>query len=110
MNKFRRKLIIGLLLLALLSPLGLLLPSIFKSGEPWGESSGDRVEKELGYTPKGMKKDEKIWKAPVKDYALGKKDKPAWEKSVIYIGSGLLGIGIIALGTFWLNKIYKNNE
>jgi cobalt/nickel transport protein len=110
MNKFKRKLIIGLLILALLSPLGLILPSIFRSGEPFGESSLKQVEKGVGYTPEGMKKDEKIWKAPVKDYALGKEDKPAWEKSIIYIGSGLLGIGIIALGTFWLNKIYKNNE
>jgi hypothetical protein len=40
----------------------------------------------------------------------GNEDKPAWEKSVIYFGSGLLGIGIIALGTLWLNKIYKDNE
>jgi hypothetical protein len=73
MNTFRRKLIIGLLFLALLSPLGLILPSIFKSADPWGEASGDKVGKDLGYTPKGMKKVEKIWKAPIKDYALGKR-------------------------------------
>jgi cobalt/nickel transport protein len=110
MNKFKRRLIIGLILLALLSPLGLILPTIFKSKEPFGESSGGKLKKELGYIPKGMNKDEKIWKAPVRDYSLGKEEMPLWEKSIIYMGSGFLGIGVIALGTIWLYKTYKNNE
>jgi cobalt/nickel transport protein len=110
MNKFRRKLITGLVLLVLLSPLGLILPSIFNSGEPWGEASGDKVRKELGYTPAGMKKNENIWKAPVKDYILGKEKMSVWGKSITYIGSGLLGVGIIAFCTFWLNKFYRHNE
>ena len=110
MNPFRRKLILGLLILALLSPLGLILPSMFKSGEPFGESSGTQVKNELGYTPGGMKKDEKLWKSPVKNYSIGEKERPLWEKSLFYVGSGLLGVVIIGLGTVWLNKFYKNND
>jgi hypothetical protein len=110
MHTFRRKLIVGILILALLSPLGLLLPGFFKSKEPFGETSADSLKKELGYIPGGMKKDEKIWRAPVKDYELGPDDKPLWKKSIIYLGSGFLGIGLIALGTLWLQKIYKDHE
>ena len=110
MNSFRRKLIIGILILALLSPLGLILPSFFKSKESFGEASPDSLKKELGYIPAGMKKHEKVWKAPVKDYELGSTQKPLWLKSIIYLGSGLIGIGIIAAGTFWLQKIYRKDE
>ncbi len=110
MKTFRRKLVIGIIILALLSPLGLLLPHFFKSKVSFGEASADSLKTELGYIPAGMKKTEKIWKAPVKDYELGTQEKPLWKKSIIYLGSGFLGIGLIALGTLWLQKIYKNHE
>jgi cobalt/nickel transport protein len=110
MNKFKRKLLVGLVVLALLSPMGILLPHLFKSGEPWGESSAEKVSKELGYVPKGMQKVAKLWKAPVKDYSMVNADKPVWEKSVAYFASGLFGIGLIAVATLFLYKYYKNYE
>jgi len=110
MDRFRRKLLIGILILALLAPLGLILPSLIKSKNTFGEASGDSIKKELGYIPKGMAKDEKIWKAPVKDYEVGSEEKSLWKRSIIYLGSGLLGIGIIALATVVLQKKYLHHE
>jgi len=37
----------GLILLILISPLGLVLPEVFKSGPAWGEWSLEEIEKTL---------------------------------------------------------------
>jgi len=110
MDRFSRKLLIGILILSLLAPLGLILPTYIKSKTAFGEESGDSIKKELGYIPKGMRKDEKIWKAPVKDYVVRSDEKPLWKKSLIYFSSGLLGIVIIALLTILIQKKYLNHE
>jgi cobalt/nickel transport protein len=110
MKAVNRKLIIGLLILAFLTPLGVILPDLFRSGNPFGESPSDSLKKELGYVPKGMAKEEKTWEAPAKNYSLGKNERPLWQRSLLYAGSGLFAAGIIALGSLWLQKIYKKNE
>jgi hypothetical protein len=109
-DSFKRKLIIGLLLLALFSPLGLILPDMIKSKTPFGEASGDSLKKELGFLPTGLNKTEKLWKAPVKDYNISKKNQSMLGKTIIYLGSGLLGISIIAVATILLQKMYRKNE
>ena len=71
MTTFQRKLWIGLIIMALLTPLGIYLPKMAGSDEAWGEWGAEAIEKMLGYVPDGMKRIADIWKAPVPDYNLG---------------------------------------
>lgn len=105
MESFNKKIWIGLLVLVLLSPLGLLLPKVFHSGAPWGEWSAETVAKDKGYMPKGMQKDAHLYKAPVADYNLGKENDPFWKRSGSYILSGIIGIGTIVLLTYGAGKL-----
>ncbi|MDP4207252.1 MAG: cobalamin biosynthesis protein [Bacteroidota bacterium] len=100
-----KKLFIGLLALALLSPLGIILPEIFKADGAWGEWSTEKVAKDKGYVPAGMKRDASRWKAPVPDYTTGKENDSLLKRSGNYIFSGLMGVGIIGLITLGAVKM-----
>jgi cobalt/nickel transport protein len=107
MEKFRKKLFIGLLMLALISPVGLLLPKWFKAGDAWGEWPTDTIEKKLGYVPEGMHKDADTWKAPMPDYSLGSENSPPGEQSLKYILSALVGLAIISFLSFGVVKMMR---
>ncbi len=101
-----KKMWIGLALLALASPVGLILPEKFKAGSAWGEWSTGAIEKMLGYVPGGMKKLADTWHAPLPDYAF-----KGWDKlglgmqSLAYIISAVIGIAVIVAVTLLLGKI-----
>lgn len=105
-----RKYIIFLAILILLSPLGLLLPHIFKAGDAWGEWSVKLVKEKTGIEPSGMKKGAAIYKAPVPEYQLGKEDGSLPGRSVSYIISGLIGTGIILILTFGAVKFTSRKK
>jgi hypothetical protein len=75
--KITSKLWIGIILLAIFSPLGIILPRYFKAGGAWGE---DKILT--------------LWKAPLVDYSFGRGEGLFW-LSFSYIVSAVLGIGII---------------
>ncbi len=91
-----KKMWIGLAVLALLSPVGIILPDKLKAGSAWGEWGTDEIEKMLGYVPHGMKKLAELWHAPMPDYAF-----KGWDKlglgmqSLAYVVSAALGIAVI---------------
>jgi hypothetical protein len=95
---------IGLLVLALLTPLGLLA-----SGTAWGEWGADEIEKVAGFVPVGLAKLSGLWKAILPDYAI-----PGWEgfmKSAVgYIISALVGIGLIVGMSLVLGKLLAHPE
>ena len=109
--KGTKKLWWGLIILILLSPVGLILPELFKSGPAWGEWTLEEIEKILGFIPEGLKKISDLWSAPVPDYNL-----KSWEgeglakSSLAYILSGILGVGVIILITLLLGKILANKK
>lgn len=93
---------IGLGVLALLSPLGLLLPEHFKAGSAWGEWGADEFQKMIGYVPDGLGKLGELWKAPLPDYAFkGWEEKGITHLSVAYIFSAILGVAL-TVGVMWL--------
>jgi cobalt/nickel transport protein len=110
MNKNQR-LWWGLILLVLLSPLGLILPEVLRSGPAWGEWRLEEIEKMIGFIPEGLKKWTGLWSAPLPEYNLG-----AWEKkglfhsSLGYILSGFLGVGMVVLVTFLLGKWMRRKD
>ncbi len=62
MTKFQKKLGLGLLILALFTPLGVILPEKFKAGGAWGEWGPEELQKLLGYVPAGLKRTAHLWK------------------------------------------------
>ena len=54
--KIITKLWIGLGVLIILSPLGIILPEHFKAGSAWGEWGADEMQKLVGYIPQGLEK------------------------------------------------------
>ncbi len=97
---------IGIAVLIVLSPLGLLLPEHFKAGSAWGEWGADEMQKLVGYVPKGLEKLSSLWNAPMPDYAFkGWEEKGLSHLSFAYIMSAIVGIGIIVLVIMGIGKL-----
>jgi len=107
MFKLHKKLIICLLVLAIITPIGFLLPHFFKAGDAWGEWSINKIKEKIGFVPEGMQKNEKLWKAPISDYGLGDENSSLAKKTGNYVLSGIIGITAISLISFGLYKIMK---
>jgi len=65
MEKIVRNFAIGLLVLIILAPLGLLAV-----GETFGEWGPEELQEKLGFVPPGMEQLSGLWNAPLPDYAL----------------------------------------
>lgn len=111
MTVFQKRLWIGLIVLALLTPLGIILPEKFKAEEAWGEWGAEKLEKLLGYLPEGLKKWADFWKAPIPDYNLGGDEASMTVQILSYIASGLLGIGICVGAVYLVSRwIVRNGK
>src|SRR5574340_521981 len=109
MTKFHRRLWIGLFIMALFTPLGLLLPKKFAAGEAWGEWGTDKLAKLIGYVPEGLKELAGIWKAPLSAYNLGGENPSPAVQALWYVISGFLGI-LAGLATYLILRLIKKNE
>lgn len=110
MTPFQKRLLAGLLAMALLSPLGILLPKKFNAGDAWGEWGIDKIAKLIGYVPQGMKKIAEIWKAPVQDYNFGRETSPMSTQILSYVVSGLLGIIVVGIVVYLISRLIVKNE
>ena len=104
MTRFQKKLWIGLLIMALLTPLGVLLPETFKAEEAWGEWGIEKLDKLLGYVPEGLRKLADLWKAPIPDYNFGGEGVSTTLQTISYVASGLLGIGICVFVVYVISR------
>ncbi len=110
MAKFQKKLWIGLLIMALLSPLGAYLPKLFHAEEAWGEWGTDAIKRMLGYVPEGMKKMADLWKAPIADYNFGGEGAALSTQMYSYVISGFIGITIAAVLICAISQLLVRNE
>jgi cobalt/nickel transport protein len=95
----------GLILLILLSPLGLILPEVFRSGPAWGEWGLEEIEKMLGFLPEGLKKWTDLWSSPLPEYQVTLwENKGLFHSGLGYILSGFLGAAAVAGITLLLGK------
>jgi len=110
--KIFTKLWLGVIALAILSPLGLILPAYFKSNSAWGEWSAGELQKLLGYLPQGLGKLSGIWNAPLPDYALkSSSSKGLPHQGFDYIISAVAGIVIVVLIVWLIGRIlFKKGE
>jgi cobalt/nickel transport protein len=104
MTKFQKKLWMGIGILALLSPIGIMLPEKFKAGDAWGEWGTDTIKEMLGYVPKGLENLSELWKAPLPDYSLGGENAPQAVQYGSYIVSAIVGIVLVGAAWFVLKK------
>jgi hypothetical protein len=110
MTKSQRKLWIGLFVMALLTPLGIIVPKIFNAGSAWGEWGVAKLEQLLGYAPQGLKRLSDIWKAPIPNYNLGGSDASMTVQLLSYLASGLLGILAVGLVVFVITRFVGKND
>jgi len=108
--KLISKLWLGLGILIIFTPLGLILPEHFKAGSAWGEWGIDEMQKLVGYVPRGLEKLSGLWSAPIPDYAFkGWEEKPIVILSFAYVLSAAIGIlvcvgVVLILGKFLSKK------
>jgi cobalt/nickel transport protein len=101
-----KKLWIGLGILIVLSPIGLILPDRFMAGSAWGEWGSDEMKELVGYIPKGLEKLSSLWNAPMPDYAFkGWEEKGLSQLSLAYIVSAIAGIAIIVIAVMFIGKL-----
>ncbi len=104
--KTTAKLWMGIGILILLSPLGLLLPEHFKAGDAWGEWGADSIKELVGYIPRGLEQLSKLWNAPIPDYAFkGWEEKGLPRASFAYIISAVAGIAIVVIVVLFIGKV-----
>jgi len=110
MNKLKKKILVILLLLCLLTPIGILLPAFFNTGDAWGEWSAQTVKELVGYVPKGLAKYSDLWKAPLPDYSVNTKDVSIVHRSGYYLVSGITGATATYLIMLLISKIIIRND
>ncbi len=109
MPKLQFKLWVGLLVMALLTPLGLWLPDKFKAGEAWGEWGTDSLARLIGYVPQGLQRMSELWKAPLTDYSVGGEQSSLTLQLLSYWISGIVGILIVGAGIYVLSRLIIKN-
>ena len=100
-----KKLWIGIGVLVVLSPLGLIIPALFGAGGAWGEWGNDTIEKMIGFLPEGMKRFADSGKAPLPGYAVPGQGKGLINESFGYLLSAIIGIALAAAIMFLLAKL-----
>ena len=109
--KTTAKLWIGIGILALLSPLGLILPERFKAGDAWGEWGVDTFKEIFGYVPVGLRKLSNLWSAPFSDYAFNsQQDKGLCRLSLGYIASAVIGILVTVCAVMLLGRFLSKGK
>lgn len=105
-----KKLWIGLGLLALLTPLGLLMPALFGAGGAWGEWSLEEVRNLMGYVPEGMQKLSRYWNSPLPDYSIPGQKPGLLRESLGYVFAAVLGIAATAGLAYLLAKMVGRKD
>lgn len=112
MTKFQKKLWGGIAVIALLTPLGLIIPAIFQGGlgggDAWGEWEPDTLKKMIGFVPDGFKSLHGLWPAPCKDYNFAATSNAG--QLLSYIGSGIIGIVVAGLMIYLIARLTIRHE
>ncbi len=98
MDKTVRNLCIGLLILIVFVPLGLLAV-----GETFGEWGTEELEEKLGFVPPGLEDLAPTWSAPIPDYALPGDESQTGAVAAYYL-SAMLGVAICAGLLYFVGK------
>jgi hypothetical protein len=104
--KTTKKLAMGIGILILFCPLGLLLPEYFRAGDAWGEWGLPEIKELVGYVPRGLEKLSGLWPSLFKDYSFsGWQAKGLFCSSLAYIFSAILGVAVTLAVVFLIAKL-----
>ncbi|MGC8762988.1 MAG: cobalt transporter CbiM [Acidobacteriota bacterium] len=102
---------LALLVAALLTPLGLALPSLFGAGDAWGEWGSETLAERSGYVPTGLQRLEGLWRAPMPDYAPpGGEEASLLVQSLWYIVSAVAGAVLVGGAAWGLRRLLGGRE
>ena len=104
--KTTRKLWIALAVLAVLSPLGLILPAYFNAGGAWGEWSAEELRKLIGFVPAGMERLSRLWKAPLPGYPSPASVPGLSSRRLGYVLTALIGLAVTAVFAYILARVF----
>lgn len=109
--KITRRLWVALIVLALLTPLGLLLPHWLRGETAWGEWNKQEMRERLGHVPQGMEHGADKWQAPLPDYgAPGVTRRPVWQRGGWYALSAVVGLAVVVGLTLLLGRWLARHE
>ena len=98
--------IAGLIVIALLTPLGLLA-----SGTAWGEWGGEDLQAKLGFVPTGLQKLGDFWNHILfKDYGIAGFDQSFWRQALGYIISAFFALLVIGIIGFTIQRFTRKSE
>lgn len=101
-----KKLILGLSIIAVLSPLGILA-----TGTAWGEWGDEELQAKLGFLPSGLQSLSNFWKhALFKDYTLSGLDQTFWQQALGYLISAFAGLAIIGIVAIIIQRVMRKGE
>ena len=106
-----RKLWIGIAVLVILSPLGLILPARFGASTAWGEWSAEELRQLTGHLPTGLQRLGDLWHAPVPNYGS---EGPVATKpggpSIAYLVSAAAGVLIVTALAYGFGRLLARRE
>ncbi len=105
-----RKLWVGIGILVILSPLGIIIPAYFGAGGAWGEWSLEQIEKIAGFVPEGMRRTAHVWKAPMTNYAVPGQGQGVAHGGMGYFLAALIGIAVTAGLAYLLAKVFARTN
>ncbi len=91
---------LGLVILAILSPIGLLA-----EGTAWGEWDAQELQETVGYLPQGMEQLNSVWQAIFPDYSMDFFGDSALGHSMEYALSAIIGSAIIYGAIMLITKV-----
>lgn len=104
MEKIIRNLIIGLIVLMIFAPLGLLAV-----GETFGEWGPEEIKEKLGIVPPGLEELSDLWSAPMPDYDFAGGSESMTMSSVAYILSAVVGVVVCGGLLYFIGKKAAKN-
>jgi cobalt/nickel transport protein len=106
-----KKLGVAIVVLALASPIGLLLPEFAGAGSAWGEWGADEIGEIAGYVPEGLAKLAGLWRAILSDYSFpGREEGGLGRASLAYVASAIVGVALCAGLAFLLGKLLAKRD
>ena len=105
-----KKLWIGIGILVLLSPFGLIIPKLMGAEGAWGDWGLDEIQKIAGFVPEGMKRLAELWKAPLTNYALPGQNRGFLHGSFGYILAAVIGVAFTAGIMYLLAKLLGKKD
>jgi PDGLE domain len=105
MDKLLRNLLIGLAVLIIAVPIGLLAV-----GTAYGEWGADELQALVGFIPAGLASMSGVWAAPIPDYALPNLGEAFIDLSLAYWLSAIVGVTLSAAALILIGTVITRNK